>query len=163
MSINGGSMRNLILIAGLVLMFAQVSSAASPKISKSFNPSSIVVNEFATLVIEFLNQNSTVARFTAPFNETLPDNMVILGSGSTSCGGTLTAEPGGKKLTLARGKIPAFGSCYIQLGVTATKAGSFASQTPAAAVQTDLGTNLSGSNVTLTVTNLNGSTFKKSF
>ena len=163
MSINGGRMKDLILMAGLVLVFSPVSLAASPKISKAFNPTSIVVNEFATLVIEFLNQNSNVARFTAPFNETLPDNMVILGSGSTSCGGILTAEPGGKKLTLARGKIPAYGSCYIQLGVTATKVGSFTSLTPAAALQTDKGINLLASDVTLTVTNKKKSTVKKSF
>lgn len=142
----------MLLLAGLVVVFSQSAVAAKPKITKSFNPTSIAANEFATLTIEFINPNASAAKFTAPFSENLPNGMVILGSSSTSCGGSLTAEAGSSKLTLADAKIPAYGACYILVGVTATRAGSFESKTLVADLQTDKGSNSIMSDATLTVT-----------
>lgn len=142
----------MLLLTGLVVAVSQAAAAAKPKITKSFNPTSIAVNEFVTLTIEFINPNSSAAKFTAPFSEHLPNGMVILGSSSTSCGGTLTAEAGSSKLTLADAKIPAYGACYILVGVTATKAGSFESKTLVADLKTDKGSNSIISDATLIVT-----------
>lgn len=142
----------LVLLTGFVVAISQSATAAAPKITKSFNPASITANDFVTLSIAFSNPNSDVATFTAPFTERLPTGMVIIGTASTSCGGTLIAEPGNSKLTLADAKIPAYGACAILLGVTASRPGSFDSKTPVAALQTDNGNNSATSDATLTVT-----------
>lgn len=142
---------SFLVVAGLMVLISQSASAAAPEISKSFNPDSIAANEFVTMSIGFLNPNSQVARFTAPFSETLPGGMIILGSASTSCGGTLKAVPGSSKFTLENGKIPAYSACHILLGVTSTKTGSFESKTEVSALQTDRGNNTRGSDATLKV------------
>lgn len=141
-----------VLLAGLTVLVSQSATAAVPKITKTFNPDSIVANEFVTMSIGFINPNSQAARFTAPFSETLPMGMIILGSASTSCGGILRAEPGSSKYTLENAKIPAYGACHILLGVTATKTGSFESKTEVSSLQTDRGSNTRGDDATLNVT-----------
>lgn len=138
-------------LTGLVVMVSLSAGAATPKISKSFNPSTISTNEFATLNIGFLNPNYEDARILAPFVEKLPHGMFILGSASTSCGGKLTAEIGSSKITLADGIIPAYSACQILVGVTSSKVGSFESKTEVSALQTDKGSNIFTSDATLTV------------
>ena len=134
-----------------LVVISQAAKAAAPKITKSFNPESIVANEFVTMAIGFINPNSQAARFTAPFTEILPTGMIILGSASTSCGGALKAEPGSSKFTLKDARIPAYSACHILLGVTATTAGSFESKTEASALQTDRGNNSRSSDAILQV------------
>lgn len=141
----------VILLIGLMVVISQAASAAAPKITKSFNPVSIAANEFVTMAIGFINPNSQAARFTAPFSESLPTGMIILGSASTSCGGKLKAAPGSSKFTLEGAKIPAYSACHILVGVTATKAGSFESKTEVSALQTDRGNNSRSSDATLIV------------
>ncbi len=139
-----------IFVVSLVVI-SQSALAAAPKITKTFNPELIGANEFVTMAIGFINPNSQAARFTAPFSEILPTGMIILGSASTSCGGTLTAEKGSSIVTLKDAKIPAYSSCHILLGVTATTAGSFESKTEASALQTDRGNNSRSSDAILQV------------
>lgn len=141
----------VVFLAGSVVVISQSASAAAPKITKSFNPESIVTNEFVTMAIGFINPNSQAARFTAPFTEILPTGMIILGSASTSCGGTLKAEPGSSKLTLKDARIPGYSACHILLGVTAANAGSFESKTEVSALQTDRGNNSRSSGAILQV------------
>ncbi|MEQ1722260.1 MAG: hypothetical protein ABL930_03735 [Pseudobdellovibrio sp.] len=142
-----------ILLSGFLITTGPRAFAvnSSPKIVKTFNPSSININEFVTMTIAFSNPGSEVANFTAPFSESLPEGVIILGFATTTCGGTLIAQTGSSKFSLVKAKIPAFAACQIMLGVTATKAGNFTSKTPAAALQTDKGSNLLSSSATLTV------------
>lgn len=139
------------LLVAVAMTISPSAWAASPKITKSFNPDSIVANEFVTMSIGFINPNSQLAVFVAPFSERLPNGMVILGSASTSCGGTLRAEPGGSEITLVGAKIPAYGACHILAGITATRTGSFESKTEVSALQTDKGNNSRVIEATLTV------------
>ena len=141
----------MVLLAGLMVLISQSASAAAPKITKSFNPESIAVNEFVTMTIGFINPNSQAVRFTAAFNESLPPGMIILGSASNSCRGKLRAEPGSSKFTLEDAKIPAYSACNILVGVTATKAGNYESKTEVSALQTDRGNNSRSSEATLIV------------
>lgn len=143
----------------------KVAETVPPKITKTFNPTSISVNEFVTMSIAFSNSNAEAAFLTAPFSEKLPAGMLILGSASTSCDGTLVADKVSGKVTLTGAKIPAFGSCQILLGVTSAKAGNFESKTPVGALQTDKGNNIGSSDAKLTVTipTSNDLRIKKSF
>lgn len=129
----------------------KASEFSAPKVVKSFNPPSITANDFVTMAIAFSNPNPETANFTAPFSDRLPSGVVILGSASTSCGGTLTAEPGGSKIILTDSRINANDVCQILVGVTSSKAGIFISKTEASALQTDKGSNLLSSAATLTV------------
>ncbi len=141
----------IVLLVISMVVISRSASAAAPKITKAFNPDSIVINEFVTMTIGFLNPNSQAARFTAPFSESLPTGVIILGSASNSCGGKLKAEPGSSKFTLENAKIPAYGGCNILLGITAAKAGRYESKTEVSALQTDRGKNSRSSDAILIV------------
>ncbi|MDQ3773222.1 MAG: hypothetical protein M3461_02005 [Pseudomonadota bacterium] len=95
------------------------------------------------------NPNSTVATLTAPLTDTLPSGVVTNGSGSTTCGGTVTT--GTSTVTLTGGSIPANGSCTVTVNVTAPSAGSYENKLPAGALQTNKGNNAAQASAILTV------------
>lgn len=139
-----------ILVMAVCQQAAAAEKAAGPlKIIKSFNPDSITTNDFVTLTIAFNNPNSEAVTFTTAYSERLPIGMIILGSASTSCGGTLTAEPNNSLITLTNAKVPAYSACQILVGVTAFKAGNFASKTSVASLQTEKGNRLALREATL--------------
>jgi hypothetical protein len=151
------SLTGLILLASHFAFSAPYSATSKSavlkalKVTKSFNPNSIKANQFSTLSISFINNNSDPANLTAPFNEKLPTGMYIIGSASSDCGGTLVATPGGDRISLTNAKIPAFSSCQILLGVSSAQTGVFQSKTLASALQTDKGSNSASNEITLTV------------
>jgi hypothetical protein len=126
-----------------------------PTLSKSFCPATISVGEISTLTITLINSNGTVAKLTAPLTDYLPSGVVVAGSASTTCGGTVTANKGGSKVCLTGGSIPANGSCTVTVSVTATCNGSFCNTLPACALQTNLGNNAAPASATLTVRHVN--------
>jgi hypothetical protein len=125
----------------------------APKLSKAFSPATINAGGVSTLTITLSNPNSTVANLTAPLNDYLPSGVVVATNPNTgtTCGGTLTANTGGSKVTLTGGSIPANGSCTVAFDVTAKYKGSYKNKLPAGALQTSNGNNVSAAVATLTV------------
>ena len=125
----------------------------APKLSKAFSPATINAGGVSTLTITLSNPNSTVANLTAPLNDYLPSGVVVATNPNTgtTCGGTLTANTGGSKVTLTGGSIPANGSCTATFDVTAKYKGSYKNKLPAGALQTSNGNNVSAAVATLTV------------
>jgi uncharacterized repeat protein (TIGR01451 family) len=122
-------------------------------LTKIFSPISIKAGAKSVVTITLTNPNGTVAVITAPLIDNLPPGVVISGnSGSTTCGGTVTAVAGGTTVTLTGGSIPAHGSCIVKFYVTAAVSGTYVNTLPAGALQTTLGTNAAGAVATLTVT-----------
>jgi uncharacterized repeat protein (TIGR01451 family) len=145
-------------------------AVVAPTLGKSFSPASINVGGVSTLTITLSNANSTPARLTAQFIDTLPSGLLVIASSvSSNCideslaapsAGSVRSEAlsspewfviGPSVVGLMQGAIPANGSCTLTAQVTAPVAGSFTNSLPAGALQTDKGKNATPAVATLTV------------
>jgi len=126
-----------------------------PTLGKAFSPAGVLAGEVSTLTITLSNANATAASLTGPLSDTLPSGLMLSATpnAGTTCGGTLTANPGASlaTVTLTGGSIPANGSCTVTANVTAPVAGSFINSLPAGALQTSNGNNAAPAVATLTV------------
>jgi len=139
--------------AAAVATLTITSGNTAVTLTKIFAPISIKAGAKSVATITLTNPNSTIAVLTAPLIDTLPAGVVISGySGSTTCGGTVSADAGGSTVTLTGGSIPAKGSCIVKFYVTAALSGTYVNTLPAGALQTTLGTNAGAAVATLTVT-----------
>jgi hypothetical protein len=112
-----------------------------PTLAKAFNPTKINLGSSSTLTITLKNPGKTVSSLTAPLTDNFPQGLVILGSATTTCGGSVTAIPGSSVLTLTGGSIPAEGSCKVTVSVTGNQRGCLNNALPAGALQTSTGNN----------------------
>jgi len=127
-----------------------------PKLSKSFNPTTIYLGvTTSTLTITLNNPNSSVANLTAPLTDYLPSGVEVNGSPSTSCVGGTGVSATTSSVTLASGaSIPANGSCTVKVKVKGTAnsgVNGFKNNLPVGALQTDKGSNAAPAAATLTV------------
>jgi hypothetical protein len=90
-----------------------------PVLSESFSQPTMVAGGDSTMTITMSNPNDTAATITSPFTDTLPSGVVVVGSASTTTGGTVSAPIGGGTMTLTGGSIPANGTGTITVEVTA--------------------------------------------
>jgi hypothetical protein len=123
-----------------------------PVLSESFSTPTIVAGGDSTLTITITNPNDTAATITSPFTDSLPSGVTVVGSATTTSGGTVTAPVGGSSVSVAGGTIPANGSVTITVEVTAPVAGSYINSLPSGSLQTSNGNNVSPAVATLTVT-----------
>jgi uncharacterized repeat protein (TIGR01451 family) len=99
--------------------------------TKSFSPASIGTNDESLLTITFTNPNGSTAITGVGFGDTYPAGLVNSATpavGST-CGGTVTAAPGGNSLSLSGASVPAGGSCAVTLKVTSAATGTYVNST----------------------------------
>jgi hypothetical protein len=89
-----------------------------PTLAKSFSPTRLSGNETSTLTITLTNGDSESAKLTAPLTDHLPPGMLVAGSGTNTCGGTLSASSGSSMVSLTGGSIPADGACTVTVAVT---------------------------------------------
>jgi hypothetical protein len=136
------------------------SRPVRPKLSKSFSPASINPGDSSVLTITLTNPSSSVATLTAALTDMLPSGLVVSGSASNSCGGTVTASKGSSKVTLTGGSIPANGSCEVTVTVSVTTSNKedcsgreYVNTLPAGALQTSTGSNWDSASATLTINN----------
>jgi len=111
----------------------QVTELAAPTVAKSFTPPSILPGGSTQLRITLTNSSAT-AITGVQFTDQYPSGLVNASAPSTTCGGTVTAPPGGSTLTLSGGTIPASGSCTVTVTVSAPNGGSFTNTLPAGSV-----------------------------
>lgn len=123
----------------------------APVLQKSFSPASIVAGGSSTLTITLHNPNARAAALTQALTDFLPQGMVVRGSASTTCGGALTAGPGGSRVVLSGGSIPASGSCTVTVQVTVNRKGTYKNKLAVGALKTDQGHNSAPAYATLTV------------
>jgi hypothetical protein len=123
-----------------------------PTIGKAFSPATIDAGDTSILTITLSNPDAKVANLTAPLTDNLPTGMVVAGSASNTCNGTVTALMGGAKVTLTGGSIPPNnGSCTVTVPVTAADGGNYINALAAGALHTGNGNNTSPAIATLTV------------
>ncbi|HEX6792528.1 MAG TPA: DUF11 domain-containing protein, partial [Casimicrobiaceae bacterium] len=94
-----------------------------------FAPASVLVNANAVLTFTLTNPNPAVALSAVSFSDTYPPNLVnanpAVPAVSNTCGGSLTASPGGTSVSLTGGSIAAAGSCTISVPVASAIAGTY--------------------------------------
>lgn len=127
-----------------------------PTLEKAFSPASITAGGSSTLTITLRNPNATAATLTGALTDYLPHGLVVCGSASTTCGGTLAAGHGGSRVVLSGGSIPALGSCTVTVVVTAAHQGTYKNKMPPGALRTDHGHNSAAAYATLTVRHSSG-------
>jgi LPXTG-site transpeptidase (sortase) family protein len=112
----------------------QVSSVQPPSLSKLFNPTTIFVGANSRLTITLRNNDLVTALTKATFTDTLPGNVVLASSVNpvpTGCGGgTITAAPGTKIITLNNGTIAANTTCTVAVNVTSPINGNYPNSIP---------------------------------
>ncbi len=139
--------------------------AVPPTLAKLFTPASITAGGTSSLTITLSNANNTAAAISTPFVDTFPGGLVLSGTATTTCGGTVSGSAGGSSVTLTGGAIPANGSCTITAAVTAANAGSYLNSLAVGSLHTSNGNNSTSAGSTLTVVNVKivGPTLSKSF
>jgi uncharacterized repeat protein (TIGR01451 family) len=141
-------------IAPAIATLTATAPVILPTVAKAFSPSTVIAGGTSALTITLANSNSTAARITAPFTDTLPVGVVVASptGASNTCGGTFAPIAGATAVTLAAGgSIPANGSCVLTVNVTAAAAGSYFNSIPASALVTSNGISAGVSIATLTV------------
>jgi hypothetical protein len=136
-------------VAPAIATLTVVSASVTPTLGKALSPATINAGGGSTLSITLSNADATAASLTAPLTDTLPSGVVIAGSASTTCGGTLTT--GTSTVTLTGGSIPANGSCTVTVPVSAASGGNYINSLAAGALQTSNGNNAAPAVATLTV------------
>lgn len=146
------------------------------EMNKSFNPLSIESGGISRLQVTVYNPNAYDLT-----NASWTDNLVGVQPGillanpvniANTCGGSVTAEPGGTEVSLSGGTVPAQvgptpGSCTVSVDVTSTRAWNLINTIPAGALQsTGAGvsvTNTSPASATLHVSVIRGPSISKRF
>jgi uncharacterized repeat protein (TIGR01451 family) len=146
----GPKVLSVLMLASLLLtsvpapqtVIAQVTISA--QMNKSFTPISIIPGEISTLEIEIFNPN------TYPLtNMSWTDNLVGVQPGmyiadnpniTNTCGGTVTANPGGTQISLSGGSVAAavgldFGSCLVRVDVSSITQGNLINRIPVGELQ----------------------------
>ena len=98
----------------------------TPTGTKSFTPTSIPAGFPSQIRITLSNPNSFDATQVA-FIDNYPAGLVNYSTpaAASSCGGTLSAAPGGNSLQLTGATIPALRSCNVTVNVTSASQGSY--------------------------------------
>jgi uncharacterized repeat protein (TIGR01451 family) len=140
-------------------------------IRKVFDPEAFVSGGHSKLTITI--QNPTASDFTgATLTDTLPVGLTLTSTAVTNqCGGSISATPGDRVITLSGGIIPAptaenpGGGCTIEAEVTSTTPATYTNVIPAKSLKTDQ----EATNVVAATANLwvygpgNGASGSKSF
>jgi len=106
---------------------ANLTVAAPPTIAKTFGAASIPLNGFTSLAFVLTNPAlNTIPLTGVGFTDTLPAGLVVsTPTGVTStCGGTLTAAPGGAAVSLSGATLAANATCTVIVNVTGVTAGA---------------------------------------
>ena len=135
-------------VAGLTV---NTLATIPPTISKAFNPATINAEGISLLTITLHNSRGVVATLTAPLIDSLPTGVLVSGSASNTCGGTVTADTGSSTVTLTGGWIPAGNSCKVTVKVTAANRGNYINSVPAGGLKTSTGNNAAPAIATLSV------------
>ncbi|MCC6194444.1 MAG: DUF11 domain-containing protein, partial [Burkholderiales bacterium] len=110
-------------------------TAVSAALAKAIAPATIVAGGSTTLTITLSNANAIPITLSAPFTDTMPAGVTLLGGNTGTCAGvTNTATT----ITMAAGATVPVGGCAIVFQVTSATPGTVTNTT--SALVTDVGT-----------------------
>ena len=162
------------ILAGQTVQAQGLSFPAG--MNKSFTPRSIVPGGTARLTVTIYNPNEyplTNASWTDNLSGIQPGILIENPiNASSTCGGSVTAVPGGTTFSLSEGTVPAQtgvtpGACSVSVDVTSTTPGNLINTIPAGALTSSGGgltiTNSTPASATLRVSIIRSPTLNKSF
>ncbi len=99
---------------------ATLTVVSPPTIAKSFFPSVISVRGNSKLTFTVTNSNDITTLSGISLTDNLPGGLILSNpvNVSNTCGGSVTALPGGTSVTLSNGVLQAKKSCTIEVNVT---------------------------------------------
>ncbi|HUG33343.1 MAG TPA: sortase [Anaerolineales bacterium] len=167
---------NSLLVVGLLVTMFMTPQTAHAQISfpaemnKAFSPTSIASGAKSRLSVTIFNPNS-FALTNATWTDNLPVGITVANPAniSNSCGGTVTAVPGGTSFSLSGGTVPAQvgatpSSCTVAIDVTSSTPGNLVNTIPAGSLSTANNvTTTSPASATLNVVGSQPPTVSKSF
>ena len=112
------------------------SAFAPPRVSKLFNPNTVSTGQQTRLSITLTNDNALPINGVT-FSDVMPPELSIAATPAvtTTCGGSVVANPGAIELSISGAAIPANGSCVIAVNVKTSASGVFENVIPIGAVQ----------------------------
>ena len=112
-----------------------VTVVTAPTLTKSFNPNAVALNATTVLTVTISNPGST-ALTGGGLVDNYPAGMVNAAApgGATTCGGSVTAAPGGTSFTLSGATFGAVTSCTVTVNVKITAIGTYTNTIPAGAL-----------------------------
>ena len=99
-----------------------------PGFTKAFSPDPSIIGGVVTLTFTIDNTESTSTANNLDFLDTLPGSLLVNDPANvmnTSCGGTITANPGTANISLASGSVSSGSICSISVDVVSSAAGMF--------------------------------------
>lgn len=116
---------------GLPISTLTITALPSLAASKSFTPSATFINASSSLKIVLTNYNPASVLTGASFTDIYPAGLVNYSTLNltNTCGGTVSAIPGGNSLSLSGGSVPASGSCFVSVNVMSAASGTYLNQT----------------------------------
>jgi len=140
----------MVAVIGALALFAGTAKAQL-LVNTSFSPANIAPAANTTLSIEILNNTATAAS-TVALTDVLPSSpagLTIASGGllSNSCGGSVSAPPGGTTISLTGGAVPAAvagvaGRCLITVQLIASPTpppATYVNTIPTSAVSSSIG------------------------
>ena len=134
---------------------ASLTNLPGASVSKFFSPNPVAAGDSARLNITIQNTGG-VALSGMGLTDSMPSGSAIAASPAPAnqCGGTLTARPGTRRITLTGGSLAANSTCTITVSVTGGRPSRYANSIPSGALTNDQGlTNRVSATDTLVVTN----------
>ena len=143
-----GAARNIHEVRHLVLV-TQVPIV----LTQRFEPAIIRPAGVSTLTLGFGNAGGRAATLERTLTLQLPEGMAVAAAPALggTCAGGLSAQPGGRTISMERGALLRAAGCTVTVNVTAAAEGSLTFTVPAGAVMTGSGINVSPASATLTV------------
>lgn len=98
-----------------------------PQFTASFEPEGVAVGGVSRLTFTIDNRESFLEGADLSFTNTLPEGLVIaeVPGISTTCGGVVTAVPGGTTIDFAEGAVPSGDICTVAVNVVGESLGDF--------------------------------------
>ena len=96
------------------------AALVAPTLSKSFGPNPITSGGTSTLTLTIDNNANATALTDVAVSDSYPTGLInaLTPNVINSCGGTVTATPGGGSVVLTGGTVEASGSCLVTVDVT---------------------------------------------
>ena len=156
--IPAGAVTTLNGVSSLFPTEASLTNLPGVSVSKLFNPAQVLTGQASTLTITIRNTSSIpVVNMGVADNlpGALPSGLEVASppNSNTTCGGTLTANPGSQTIQLTGGGLSGNASCTVSVDVISRQPGVYVNTIPAGALTANGGiTNNDPTADTLTVT-----------
>ncbi|MEM8503842.1 MAG: hypothetical protein AAF716_11895 [Cyanobacteria bacterium P01_D01_bin.1] len=112
-------------------------TTSNMNINKAFAPNELIVGDPSTLTVTVTNPSNGIPVTELGFTDAMPENMVVfsLPDPTTTCGGTISANPGEDFYSFSGGTLGSDQTCEITIQATLIETGNKINQLPPGTVE----------------------------